>query len=162
MNTSKLADIAEITSSIAILVTLVFLVVQMQQNTEAIQASSRQAILSEDVQLLNRLSDNTNLVFNRSKPQLSDEEKVQLHYYYITFFRMWEHQWLQYQNGVLDNVTWENYRNAIGTQLSYDRSRTWWERGAEVQFDLKFVAYVNNYIADIPITNQIAALAYID
>jgi hypothetical protein len=67
--------ITGITSSIAILVTLVFLVVQMQQNTEAIQASSRQAIVAEDVQYLYRLSDNTDLIFNRYKPQLTDEDQ---------------------------------------------------------------------------------------
>ena len=42
MNTSKLADISEIVSSIAIVATLIYLTIQVQQNTEALHASQRQ------------------------------------------------------------------------------------------------------------------------
>jgi hypothetical protein len=162
MNTSKLADIAEITSSIAILMTLVFLVVQMQQNTEAVQSNSRQAILSEELQYIFKQLDNPSLTGNRYKPQLTDDEKIQLHFSYIAFFRMREIQWLQFQNGVLDGTTWEAYRKTIGVILSSDRGRTWWQRSGEVQFDLNFVTHVDDYLADLPVTNINTALAAID
>ena len=41
MNTSKLANISEIVSSIAIAVTLVFLTIQVNQNTQSTQAATR-------------------------------------------------------------------------------------------------------------------------
>ena len=47
MNTSKLADISEILSSLAILATLVYLTIQVQQNTEALQANQRQSHLAD-------------------------------------------------------------------------------------------------------------------
>ena len=46
MNTSKLADMSEIVSSIAIIVTLIYLTVEVQQNTDALHAQSRQSVLS--------------------------------------------------------------------------------------------------------------------
>ena len=162
MNTSKLADIAEITSSIAILITLVFLVVQMQQNTEAVQANSQQSALSEDLQFLYRFVDKPALSQGRFKPQLTDDEKIQMHFTYTAFFRMRETQWLQYQNGVMDQATWESYRNAIVALLSSDRGRIWWQRSGETQFDLGFVAHVDDYLSNIPVSNQNSALVFID
>jgi len=50
MNSSKLADYSEILSSMAILVTLIFLIVGMQQNTDAIYTQSLQATVSNSLQ----------------------------------------------------------------------------------------------------------------
>jgi len=50
MNTSRLADISEIMSSIAIVITLIFLTVQMHQNTRAIEATARQGASDSDAQ----------------------------------------------------------------------------------------------------------------
>ena len=48
MNWTKASAIAETLSSVAILITLVYLVVEIQQNAEATQAETRQAILDSD------------------------------------------------------------------------------------------------------------------
>jgi hypothetical protein len=48
MNTSKLADFSEIISSIAIVITLIFLTIQMKQNTQAIHAVGVQGALEAD------------------------------------------------------------------------------------------------------------------
>ena len=50
MNSSKLADYSEILSPMAILVTLIFFIVGMQQNTDAIYTQSLQATVSNSLQ----------------------------------------------------------------------------------------------------------------
>jgi len=45
MDRSKLADLSEIVSSIAIVITLIFLTVEVRQNTNALHAQSRQSVL---------------------------------------------------------------------------------------------------------------------
>ncbi len=52
MNWTKLSAISEILSSVAILVTLIYLAIQTQQNADATQADTRQAILAADQQFL--------------------------------------------------------------------------------------------------------------
>ena len=49
--------IAELVSSIAILATLAYLAIQTQQNTQALQASVRQSMLTEDRELLYKQMD---------------------------------------------------------------------------------------------------------
>jgi hypothetical protein len=52
MKLEKLSAIAELVSSVAILVTLGYLAVETRQNTLATQATVRQAMLAEDRELL--------------------------------------------------------------------------------------------------------------
>ena len=162
MNTSKLADVAEITSSIAILITLIFLVVQMQQNTSAVQASSRQAILSYDLEQLYKMTDNPNLVLGRFNNAASDEEKIQLSSFMMAYFRQREHEWFEYQSGVLDSAAWESYRRTITVILSTEMVRKWWGNASPALYDPAFVAIVDNLIADQPVTNRHPQLAWFD
>ncbi len=61
MNWTKASAVAEILSSVAILITLVYLVVEIQQNAEATQADTRQAVLASDQQFLELLIDSPEL-----------------------------------------------------------------------------------------------------
>jgi len=57
MNWSKASAAAEILSSVAILATLVYLAIEIQQSAEATQANTRQAMLASDQQFLELLVD---------------------------------------------------------------------------------------------------------
>jgi hypothetical protein len=149
MNWTKASAAAEILSSVAILVTLVYLVIEIQQNAEATQANTRQAILESDQQLLQLFIDSPELNLLWYKPELTDEEKVRLSYFLLTHMRMRESNWFQYESGTLDDRTWRSYRATIVAVLSAPRTRAWWENfGVERLFDLDFVSVVDNLIAD--------------
>jgi hypothetical protein len=162
MNTSKLADIAEITSSIAILVTLVFLVVQMQQNSAALQADGRQELLVGEYEYLFRLADNPSFQLNWYESELTDEQKLQVHFMLTAFLRNREIAWLQYQNGILDDATWESYQSPIAIVLASHQARNWWRGGSESLFEPSFVANVNEMIVDVPVLDRHPALAWFD
>ena len=161
MNTSKLADIAEITSSVAILITLVFLVVQMQQNTEAIQASGLTAATVADINGLYKIVDNPDIELNFVKPDLTDAEKVQLWAWLVAFCRLREHDWLQYQNGALDDGTWNTYLSSITTVLAYQHTRNWWGN-MRLEFDPTFTSQVDELIADAPVLERLVMVASFD
>ena len=59
MNWTKASAMAEILSSIAILVTLIYLAIEIQQNTDATQAEIRQSTLESDQQHLQLFIDAT-------------------------------------------------------------------------------------------------------
>ncbi len=52
MNWTKASAAAEILSSVAILATLVYLAIEIQQSAEATQANTRQAMFASDQQFL--------------------------------------------------------------------------------------------------------------
>ncbi len=108
--------------------------------------------------------DDPELYSSRFKPELTDDEKIRLSAYWITFVRMRENNWFQYQNGVLDDVTWESYRSSIVGSLSSPRARTWWQNYAvgQMAFDAEFVSLVDNLLADVPVQEQSALVAAFD
>ena len=116
MNTSKLADIAAITSSIAILVTLVFLVVQMQQNTVAIEAQTRQSILAGAQAELLTLVENSEITVLQVKPELTELENATLDAWFAPQLRSREYAWIQHQSGLTDVSTHHNFQSGVFTQ----------------------------------------------
>jgi hypothetical protein len=126
MRIEKLAAIAEIVSAVAIVVTLAYLAIQTQQNTVAIQASVRQAMLESDRAMLFLQAENPSISISRDTDiELTDEDAVRLSSYLVAVVRVRENQRLQYQNGVIDERTWRTYSSAILPVFSTERARSW-------------------------------------
>ena len=149
---SKWSAIAEIVSSIAILVTLAYLAVQTAQNTAAIQGSTRQAMLAEDRELITLEIQYPEIqeLEQRSPSTMSDTERTRLTSWLRIFGRNRENQYLQYKNGVIDEATWLSYANATADVLSLEGTRPWWEKDS-YEFDPDFAAYVNELLANRPV-----------
>lgn len=154
MNTSKLADISEIVSSIAIVITLIFLTVQMKQNTDAIQANSRHTIITTDMDILTEGISYPSIEQSMYKQELTEDEKIQLEWWLIKLCRTREHQWFQYQSGLLDENTWKSYLTGLSRNLSFARTRGWWELTSYDYFDDEFVDEVNLYLRDFPVIHD--------
>jgi hypothetical protein len=153
MKLEKISAVAEIVSSVAIVVTLVYLAIQTQQNTAAVQASVRQGMLESDRALLTLQVEHPEIVITRdTRVDLTEEDAVRLGAYLIAVVRVRENQWLQYQNGVIDERTWLTYRAAIPPVFSSERPRAWWRnRSANGEFDQGFVELVNQILAENPL-----------
>ncbi len=163
MNWTKTSAISEIFSSVAILATLIYLAVEFQQNAEATRGDTRQAMLASDQQFLELLINDPGLHLLGYEPELSDEDKVRLGYFLITHLRMRENNWLQYENGILDETTWRAYRGSIVAVLSGPQTRHWWQNfGIERIFDSKFISIVDELLANQPVFDQSPQLAAFD
>ena len=163
MNWTKASSVAEILSSVAILITLVYLVVEIQQNAEATQADTRQAMLASDQQYLELYIDSPELSVLQFKADLSDEERIRLSYLLITFVRMRESNWLQYENGTLDDVTWQTYRLTLIGQLSTPQTRAWWQNfPVERIYGSEFISLVNELLVDVPLIDPSAHITAFD
>ncbi len=117
MNWTMLSVIAEILSSAAVLVTLIYLAIQTRQNADAIQANTRQAILDADQQFIMAVMASPELDAIFFKPDLTDDEKVRLSTFLLTHVRVRENDWFQYQAGVLDHVSW-GQKNSSSVDLA--------------------------------------------
>ena len=163
MNWTKASAIAEILSSIAILVTLAYLTVEIHQNTATLQATSRQAVLEAEVTHLGHVIADPRLWLNQLNPNMTDAEKVQLSAYLISLMRNLEFSWFQYQSGALDATTWEAYEGIIAGTLSYSESRKWWGfYDSTSAFDPNFTAHVNQLIQGEPIFERLEDLQAFD
>ena len=152
-NWTKWSSIAEIISSIAILITLVYLAIQTQQNTEATIASTRHAVIETDLNIIQFLVNNPSIDLSFGKQELSPVEKSQLENFLIAMARTREHQWLQYKNNLLDEQTLEAYLTGLTINISYPITRKWWELASYDYFDDEFVDEINIRLKDLPVKN---------
>ena len=151
MSMADLATWSQIISSIAVLVTLIFLIVQLKQNTDAIKANTRHAIVTNDQQLVTDGIDHPSIEHSMYKEELTEDEKVRLEWWLIGLCRTREYHWFQYRNGSLDRRTWEANLTALGRNLSFARTRGWWQSVSQNYFDHGFVVEVNKYLAGFPV-----------
>lgn len=80
MKIEKIAATSEIISSVAIVVTLIYLSIQTQQTNSALLANSRQTTMMADVELITTIINNPETGVNASKPisELTLAEKEQV------------------------------------------------------------------------------------
>jgi uncharacterized protein YbaA (DUF1428 family) len=147
---TKYSAIAEILSSIAILVTLIFLAYQTKQNTDALNAQlgsnrvvARAAIFELGIKPVEFRMNSPRIYANlRSSESLSIEEEGELDGYIQTIWVAREFVWLQYKDGSLDEATFETMMDDVRL-LSIPRMREWWDDNSNAIFEPDFVEYMN-------------------
>jgi len=163
MNLEIISAIAQIISSIAVLLTLIYLAVQTKQisrqtelNTKAILSSSRQETLNQELWVLGKLIEDPTLRFiveehdelmNIFGSDLSREQISKIANLYNAMFRIRENLWFQYTNGVLDEMTWNSYRRTFVSIMNADiRMKKYWSWISQIAMEKGFVEDVNNLL----------------
>lgn len=149
MNWNKWAAISEIFSSIAILVTLGYLAIQIQQNTVTLNAESRTTLWELHKGVLDHVIQNPSIVTSWDQPEpLTDAQKVMLGNWLFEFVGQREFMWLQYQSGIVDEQTMETMISDIDQLLVHRRLLDWWNLTSDFYFDPGFVQLVNARASD--------------
>jgi len=154
MNISYMADISDIMGSIGIVITLIFLVLQLRENTRAIKASTRQSARDADSQAIVSAIDNPGAILAWTKQDMTDEEAVQHTFWMTLFFRNRENDWFQYHHGVMDKDTWERYKSSITVTFLSERNRNWWNNIGTTVFNPDYVVQVNEILKRTPIQKE--------
>src|SRR5210317_714612 len=128
MTLEHYAYLAEIVGVVVIVVTLIYLSVQVQQGKELLRSESRQAQVANDQNGVFKFVEHPELgrLFSQ-KETPSFEEKVKLQFWIIGQMRAREHEWLQHRSGAMDEETWLSYRDVIYFLLGTERARSLWE-----------------------------------
>jgi hypothetical protein len=146
MKLEKLSAMAELVSSVAIVVTLIYLAVQTQQTNIAQHAASREATMMADVTMLAAVIENPEVNVNLEKAEVSKVEHEQLELFLAAFLRIREFAWFQYQNQILDEVTWQSYLAPARRVLRTPQGAQLWALHS-AEMDPDFVADVNQFLA---------------
>ena len=151
MKLEKTAAIAEIVSSIAIVLTLIYLAIQAHQTNNALLASSRQGTMAADVTIVAALINSPESWENLTAPfsELSVAEQGQVSNVLAGLLRVREYAWFQYKNGILDQATLQSYLAPIARWLELGDTRIVWEQFSQ-ELDKEFVDYVNKLIEQTP------------
>jgi hypothetical protein len=150
MALEQYAYLAEIIGSTVVMITLIYLALQVRQGAELLRSESRQAQVNNGLAGVYMLVEHPELgsTFSGTQaPSLADKTKLQ--FWIIGQMRAREHEWLQYQSGALDEVTWLSYREVIHFVLGTERARALWGL-CSPYFNAEFVEMVGTMIDEAP------------
>ena len=158
MAASEMAVWIEIVASLAVLVTLVFLTVQIRQANALMRSEARQAQMINDQEHIYKIIQHPDIAASfTSQGTIGDEEKTRLMFWIVASMRARENEWFQYRQGVLDATTWASYRQVIPFTLGTQRARALWHL-CQVFFDSEFVEIVDEMIEGEPAKRVLAGL----
>jgi len=125
LNWEAISTVSELVGAVAVIVTLVYVAVQIRQNTNAIVANSRQGMLDADLGLI------TDFVTHAIDPHLlSDDDKLtpederRMVWLLIKALRIREFAWHQYKSGNLDEKSWQSYMAPVAGLFATERSKS--------------------------------------
>jgi len=153
MDWSVWSSIAQVVSGIAIVVTLVYLALQIRQNTVAMQAAARAGTAEGDVEWLYKLVDHPELgLLMRQEEPLTEHEASQVNAYLVAFMRLKEANFRHYKAGALDEDTWANYRSSIvNGPLAQRNARLWWLNFGQHLFDRELSGQISRDMSTAPL-----------
>ena len=127
MNMTDVATWGQLTSSAAVLVTLVYLSIQTRQTARLMLSESRQSMIDTDMVIVGQqIGWPTLFTALYGEDEITSEDKARLWTFLLGCLRTREHQWIQYRNGVLDEHTWAAYHKPLIFLLGTERTRAWW------------------------------------
>ena len=142
MTLEQYAYIAEIVGVIIIVITLIYLAVQVRQGSDALMATSRQATLDADLAFLSKVIDYPELGENRGLVGETIEE-VRISAYLVFYLRIREFAWFQYRSGILDENTWRSYVAPTVLVFSTPEARALL---SDYRGDPEFIAYLQELL----------------
>ena len=112
--------------AILIAVTLIFLSVQVRQNTRALNTHSRQATLSCSTSELLAAVEHPDSPRNAARcvNELSPEENIKVNFWLTAVMRSREFAWLQFRDGNIDEMQWHQEVMVIQAILNTAVNRT--------------------------------------
>lgn len=150
MTIQELGAIGELVGGGAVIVTLLYLAVQIRQNTKAIQSSSFHGVTNSFNEINNLLAHDESLarIFRigmEDLDNLTDDEKVRFGFIYMSPFRVFETIYFQRESGTVDPRLWEAEKRSIQFLLRGAGSRAWW-RSNPLSFTSEFRQYIEEEV----------------
>jgi hypothetical protein len=131
MTLSDLASIGSLVSGIAVLASLIFVGLQLRQNTQAVRAEASQAHSQNWQNIVTPIIDNGEVarlwrLCLGSINDLTDDENVRFLSLASGIFRFWEGSRLQWRHGQLDTEHWQYVERQIEDVAGASGIKDYW------------------------------------
>jgi len=149
MNLEQASYLAEIIGVVLVVASLIYVARQLRQNTDAIRAQSRQAVLTAAQAELFAEMENPDIVTSIVKAgALSQEEHIKLAAWLFAVLRVRQFSWLQHRNGAIDDSQWNTEVSVIRFIFDSKKTRDWWTKIGHLAFGDEFSEFINSEIRD--------------
>lgn len=152
MTLDQIVAISQAVAAVGVILSLVFLAIQLRQNTMAVRSSSIQNLVQSLSDTAQVNVDNEYLVpimlKARTDPQgLTEEERARLHFWFIMSIRRFEGVYFQRKLGLVDSAIIDGFERSHLSIIASRSGRAWWAEGKKI-FNSGFVAYIDERLGE--------------
>lgn len=152
MALNDLSDLGQFISSVAVIVSLIYLAIQVRQNTSSIRTETFARALERVSSMQSVLFENGGLarlqaqgVLDPSK--LTREERLQLTWWLTEAFGTFEFMFHQAKSGVLPDEVWSRWSATVAWWASFPGVKAWWH-ARPTPFSGSFTSFVDALMRD--------------
>ena len=150
MTLDQIANIAEISAAALVIVSLIYVAIQIKQNTKATQLSTSQAFIDTHGELVMHIAVDKEFrdIYWRGLKGLSNlhgSETAAFAAWIIHTFRVWESFYYQWQEGVFDDRLWAGSKSQLCDVFGYPGTREIWSARYH-QLSEEFREFVDNEV----------------
>ena len=147
MNWEALGAVANLLAAMGVIATLMYLSIQIRQNTKAVRSSSIQNLVQSFSTTAQAAVENEYIVplllkANAGSDNLSEEERGRLHFWFIMTFRRFEGVYFQRDLGIVDAEVIDGFERS---HISSKSAQSWWANSKAI-FNSGFVSYVEDLL----------------
>jgi len=151
MSLEAIANIASIIASIAVVLTLIFIALQMRQTLQVTKMSAAQsatALLSQNYGRIIEFPEMAELFIRlRNEEELSEAEQMRVSNFAAIQFRYFEMLHAHVRAGIFDDDLWAGALVRLHETLDIPRIRTWWD-GNRTSYAPSFIERVDKVYAE--------------
>ena len=161
LSLEQAALLAEILGGLAVVVTLIYLAIQIRQNTIMVKMSALQNIVQGGVDHNRAIADNPELAALINKAvddpeSLSDDEQLRVNANALTLYHHLDAAFQMYEAGVLDADAWAKFAYEVPIWLRIRFMREWFELDKQ-RLSPGFRAYIEKALEDSPVPDKLPA-----
>lgn len=140
---------AEIVGAVAVVISLIYVGVSVNQNTNAVMVANHQALVALDQATTDWFKDpgfaEVYLISLDDVSKLSPVQQAQFTSYLADKFNAWEFAFLTHESGMMEDNIWQGWDGHYQTLLHQPGGRWFWGEGRE-GFSPAFRAYLDSIL----------------
>jgi hypothetical protein len=151
---NELGSLGEFISGLAVVVTLVYLAIQIRHNTRAVRSSMHHAMIESTLRIAESVSDNDHvgqivLKGDEDYDNLTQEEAIRFEAYAERVFSNFESVFYSYRNSMIEEDLWESWESSYLADISRVSLRRYWQ-DERPQHLREFMDFIDNYYRTHP------------
>jgi len=143
----RLSTILEVVSAAAVVLSLIYVAIEIRRNTEAVQSATYQQLVAASDEFLLVLAQDPELtdiwIRGDEDPSLLNDIEAQRYWWIVrTYLRNMEHAFRQHERGLLGDLEWDLYASMICKPWPQGRRLSWVSHSPTLSPD--FVSFVES------------------
>jgi len=151
---SELGSLGEFISGLAVVVTLVYLALQIRHNTRAVRSNMHQDMIESTLRIAESVSDNADvgrivLRADEEYDALTAVERIRFEAYAERVFSNFESVFYSYRNSMIEQDLWESWESSYLDDIERNSLRRFWQEQRPLHLS-DFMDFIDHFYRTHP------------